>query len=291
MVIIRVRVIKKFRRCAIEHQQGTFRGTGDLDLFYQSWQPDRIPKANLVFLHGSGDHSGRIQRLVAPLLARDFAVYAFDQRGFGRSPGRKGHIDAWSDYRADTGAFLRLAQQPGVPLFLMGYSLGAAVALDYVLHTREGLSGLILSGAPIEPAGVATPFQIALARLLSRVWPTFAIQMTNDIHGVSRDETVLQALQQDPLHHSWVTARWGAESLDTMDWVRARAGEIQLPVLFIHGAEDPFNLLSGTQHYFDQITFPDKTLKIYPGSRHETHNDLDHAQVAADIIEWMNNHC
>jgi alpha-beta hydrolase superfamily lysophospholipase len=276
----------------MEHQQGTFHGTGDLDLFYQSWRPNRAPRAVLAFLHGSGDHSGRIERLVSPLAAHDFAVYAFDQRGFGRSPGRTGHINAWSEYREDVRAFLELIHQQnlGVPRFLMGYSLGAAVALDFVLHNHEGLSGVILSGAPFEPAGVATPLQIALARLLSNIWPTFAIQMTNDIQGVTRDPSVIQALQQDPLHHSWVTARWGAESLDAMDWVRAHAGDISLPVLFIHGSDDPFNLVRGTQRYFDQVTYLDKTLIIYSGSRHETHNDLDHEKVAKDIIDWIGKH-
>jgi alpha-beta hydrolase superfamily lysophospholipase len=72
-----------------------------------------------------------------------------------------------------------------------------------------------------------------------------------------------------------------------MAWIRQRAGEIRLPVLFIHGGDDPFNLASGVEQYFQQITYPDKMLEIYPGSRHETHNDLDHAQVAADIAGWM----
>jgi alpha-beta hydrolase superfamily lysophospholipase len=98
---------------------------------------------------------------------------------------------------------------------------------------------------------------------------------------------VLEALRQDPLQHNWVTARWGTEALTATDWMRSRATAIRLPVLFLHGSDDPFNLASGTQQYFEQVTYPDKTLKIYPGSRHETHNDLDHAQVAADIADWM----
>ncbi len=277
----------------MEHRQGNFQGSGGLELFYQSWRPaagpDAAPGAVLALVHGAGDHSGRFDHLVSPLVIRGFAAVSFDLRGFGRSPGRKGHINAWAEYREDLRAFLRLAQEqfPGVPLFLMGYSLGAGIVLDYILRSPEGLRGAILSGTPIEPAGVASPFQIALARLLSRAWPTFAIQMTNDIHGVSRDEAVLQALKQDPLHHNWVTARWGTESLAALDWVRPRAAEIRLPVLFVHGGDDPFNLVRGTQRYYEQITYPDKTLKIYPGSRHETHNELDHEQVAADIIGWI----
>lgn len=159
-----------------------------------------------------------------------------------------------------------------------------------ILESPARLRGAILSGAPIEPAGVATPAQVAVARLMSKIWPTFAIQMTNDIHGVSRDESVLLALTQDPLHHSCVTARSGTESLAATERIRQCARDIRLPVLFIHGGDDPFNLVRGTQKYFEQITYPDKTLKIYPGSRHETHNDLDHEQVAKDIIDWMSNH-
>ncbi len=276
----------------MKHTQGTFPGAGDLPLYYQAWQPDGELRGGLAIVHGAGDHSGRFANLVNPLVARGIAVYAFDLRGFGRSPGRKGHIQAWAEYRADARAFLALiqAQQPNLPLFLFGYSLGAAIVLDYILHDPTGLRGAILSGAPIEPVGVATPAQITLARLLSRIWPTFAIQMTNDIHGVSRDPAVLDALAADALHHSWVTARWGTELLAVMDQVRAQAGAIRLPVLFVHGGDDPFNRVSGVQQYFEQIPFPDKTLKIYPGSRHETHNDLDHAQVAADIGDWIKSH-
>ena len=60
---------------------------------------------------------------------------------------------------------------------------------------------------------------------------------------------------------------------------------------FIHGGDDPFNLVQGTKRFFEEIAYPDKTLKVYAGSRHETHNDLEHEQVAEDIIEWILNHC
>ncbi len=277
----------------MEHEQGTFKGAGGMALFYQFWRPVKAPEAMLALVHGAGDHSGRFERLVGPLMEHGLAVGAFDLRGFGRSPGRRGHINRWAEYREDVRAFLAHTKNlfPGTPLFLMGYSLGAAIALDYALRSPEGLRGAIFSGTPIEPAGVATQAQIAMARLFSRAWPTFAIQMTNDIHGVSRDEAVLRALEQDPWHHSWVTARWGTESLAATEWIRQHAGDVRLPVLFIHGGDDPFNLVRGTQRYFEQISYADKTLKVYAGSRHETHNDLEHQQVAEDIIMWILNHC
>jgi alpha-beta hydrolase superfamily lysophospholipase len=273
----------------MEHNQGSFRGAGGLDLFYQAWLPEGTPRAAVAVVHGAGDHSGRLDRLALPLEQNSFATYAFDLRGFGRSPGKRGHINRWEEYREDVRCFLQLisTQQPGTPLFLMGYSLGAGIALDFILRQPEGLRGAIISAAPIDPAGIGSRAQIATARLLSRIFPTFTVRLNNDINGVSRDQSVLDALRSDPLHHNLVTARWGTESMAAVAWVREQAANIRLPVLFLHGSDDPFNLSGGVQRYYEQINYPDKTFIIYPGSRHEVHNDLDHAQVAADIANWM----
>ncbi len=276
----------------MKHDQGTFTGVGGLSLFYQSWQPDQAAQAVLVIVHGAGDHSGRYSRVVQPMLENDIAVYAFDMRGYGRSEGRRGHINAWAEYHDDLQAFLSLvtAQQPRLPVFAFGYSLGAQVLLEYALRSPDGLSGVLLSGTPIEPAGVGSPLQIKLARVLSRYWPTFSISLNLDIKGVTRDMEVLEELLQDPLHHDRVTARWGTEAMQTADWVSSHADQLCLPVFFIHGESDPFNLPAGVQRYYEQVPISDKAIKIYPGCMHETHNDLDSQLVINDMLAWLISH-
>lgn len=278
----------------VTHDEGWFQGYEDQRLYYQSWRGEDLAQAGMVIVHGAGDHSGRFDRIVQPVVQSGIAVFAFDLRGFGRSPGKKGHINAWEEYRSD----LRLCvdvvrgQVNGAPIFLFGYSLGAAIVLDFILRIPEaGICGAILSGTPIDPVGVATSVEIRLAHLLSRIWPGFTIRRTSDIQGVSRDPAVLEALKVDPLHHDLVTARWGTEAMAVMDWIRTQADRVRLPVLFIHGEADPYNTVRGVQRFFDQVTYPDKMLKVYPGSHHETHNDLDHARVASDLIDWMQAHC
>jgi alpha-beta hydrolase superfamily lysophospholipase len=269
--------------------QGNFRGAGEMDLFYQAWQPDGNPRAVLVIVHGAGDHTGRYERVIAPLVASGFACYGFDMRGYGRSGGRRGHINAWSEYREDLRIFLDLvrSQLPGKPVFLFGFSLGALVALEFVLRDPYGLQGVILSGTPIEPAGVGSPMKIALARVMSRLAPAFSIELVAAYDSVTRDPAVVEALHADALHHNRVTARWGTECMASADWVRSRAAEIALPVMFIHGGADPLNLPDGVRRYFEQITFADKQIRVYPESRHETHGDLDYARVVADLRDWM----
>lgn len=276
----------------MKHTEGTFKGMAGVDLFYQTWLPEGAPRAALAIVHGMGDHSGRFDRLVLPLAERGFASFGFDLRGYGRSPGIRGYINSFKEYREDLRAFLNFisGELPGTPRFVLGYSLGSSIVLDYIIRDPGGLHGAILSGVAIEPAGAATPGRVFLARIFSRIWPTLSIDMGDDMTKVTHDVTVQEAFKKDPYHVRFATARWGAEVLDAVDWVRSRAEEINLPVLFVHGGDDPINLLRGAQKYFDQIKYADKTLKVYPGSLHETHNDRNHARVAEDIAAWMGEH-
>lgn len=276
----------------MKHDESFFRGYGNLELFYQHWQPVGMPRAVLVIVHGVGEHSGRYMNVVTALTAHRYAVYGYDQRGHGRSPGQRVHINRWTEYRDDLHAFLGSIrqQEPARPIFLYGHSMGALVVMDYILHHPQGLQGAILSGAPIEPAGVAKPYLVALARALSGILPRFSVNLGLDITALSRDPQVVKAYEADPLTCRVVTVRWGTESLDAVTWVKAHLAETALPTLLLHGEADRLDLAAGTQHIFRTITHPDKTMHIYPGGYHEPHNDLDHEQVIRNITEWLDQH-
>jgi alpha-beta hydrolase superfamily lysophospholipase len=226
------------------------------------------------------------------LVPHGYAVYGLDQRGHGRSPGQRGHINGWAEYRGDVDRFLQMVGRvwPGHPLFLLGHSLGALIVLDYLMHEPVDLAGAIISGAPIEPAGVAKPYLVALARLLSRVWPACPLEMGLDTSALSRNPEVVRAYEEDPLVHGKASARFGAESLGKVEWVKAHPEKITLPVLLVHGEADRLGLVDGTRSLFEQVTATDKELLVYPGSYHEVHNDLDHQQLAADLEDWLARH-
>ena len=105
----------------MKHQEGTFLGAGDIELYYQSWYPHRSPHAIIVMVHGLGVHSNvfdcergsrvdntprcGVDNMVGFFVKRDYAIYAFDLRGHGRSPGQRGYINSWSEFRGFTGFF------------------------------------------------------------------------------------------------------------------------------------------------------------------------------------------
>jgi len=276
----------------MNHREETFRGADDLELRVQWWRPERGVRAALAIVHGHGEHSGRYMRIVDALLPHGYAVYGFDHRGHGRSRGQRGHIDSWAEYRGDVGAFLRwiAGQEPHAAIFLMGHSMGALVVLDYLLHEPGGIRGAIVSGAPLEPAGVAKRNLVLLSRVLSRVCPRFPLRLALDVSALSRDEAVVRAYVEDPLVHGRFSARWGTESLDTLARVKTRAADVRVPILFIHGEADRLNLPHGSRSFFEGVGFPDKTLHLYPEMYHELHNDVGHEAVIADLKEWLGRH-
>ena len=276
----------------MERMEGTFPGTGGLGLYYQRWRGPSAGRAILTIVHGFGEHSGRYGNVIAEATARGMTVYGFDHRGHGRSPGQRGHIDRWEDYRGDVKAFLGMVgkNMPNQPIFLFGHSMGALIALDYLLRYPEGLRGAIISGAPFEPVGVAKPYLVTLARILSRIWPKFSLSLGLDPTRLSRDREVVKAYEADPLVHGVASVRWGTETLKPIAWVKGRAGEVRIPILLIHGGADRINAPDGSRSFFEKVSLPDRELKIYPGSFHEPHNDLDYRQVVKDVFHWLERH-
>jgi alpha-beta hydrolase superfamily lysophospholipase len=276
----------------MKQSEGTFQGAGGLDLFFRCRLPEGEARAVLAIVHGHGEHSGRYENVAGALVPRGYTVYGFDQRGHGRSPGQRGHIDSWAEYRGDVGAFLRLIEErePHRPVFLLGHSMGALVVLDYLLHDSKGIRGAIISGAPIEPAGVAKPALVFVSRLLSRVCPRFPLRLALDTSALSRDAAVVRAYVKDPLVHGRFTARWGTEALAAVARVRARAAAVDVSVLFVHGEADRLNLAEGVRGYFEKVACADKTILVYPEMYHELHNDLGYDRVLSDLGRWLERH-
>ena len=273
----------------MKHREGRFTGAGGLELHFQGWAPEAAPRAALALVHGVGEHAGRYGNLAGPLVDAGYAVYGYDQRGHGRSPGPRVHIDGWSEYRDDFGAFLELVAEeaPAVPLVAYGHSMGSLVVLDYLLQGSDGLSGAIVSGVALEPAGVGGPLLVVVARVLSGVRPRQSLKLGIDASALSRDPNVAAAYRVDPLVTSRATVRWGTESLDTVARIKEGMDRMDLPLLVLHGEADQLNLVSGARALAAAQPAGSATLKVYPGVYHEPHNDFGHEQVAADVVEWL----
>ncbi|HYF61082.1 MAG TPA: alpha/beta hydrolase [Burkholderiaceae bacterium] len=270
-------------------QERTLRTEDGLELAGLALPAPGAPRAAVAMVHGLGEHHGRHEGVRQALHREGFAVAAADLRGFGRSPGARGHVDGWDDYRRDVAAIVGLARSlaEGRPVFLYGHSMGGLIVLDVALRRPEGLAGVVASAPALEPAGPRRPVLEALSRPLAAIAPGRAIELGLDPAGLSTDPAVVEAYRADPLVHGRVSMRWGAEILRTMAEVRAAAPRFPLPLLLLHGDDDPINAPAGSVAFHAACGHPDRTLRRYPGSRHEVHHDVGRRAFERDLVRWI----
>lgn len=274
----------------LELRHSIARGTSRL--FCQAWLPDVETRAVVLLVHGLGEHSSRYQHFAEHLTSRGFAVYTLDHYGHGKSDGRMGYVQRFSVYLDGVNALLEQArdEQPQLPLFLVGHSMGGLIAATFLLKNQDAFRACVLSGPALKTDQAPPALLLALNRLLSKLVPTLPmIQL--DASGVSRDPAVVEAYVNDPLvYHGKLSARLIAELTATMGDTLSRASEIRIPVNFMHGEKDVLTAPSGSQEMFDNVSSDDKTLKIYPGLFHEIFNEPEKETVLSDMSTWLEAH-
>ena len=273
------------------HQTGHFSGAGGTRLFRQRWQPEGKVRGVLVNLHGLGDHSAFYTAVVEHFTTRGFVVHAPDLRGNGRSPGQRGHIARWSVFREDLRRFVELvrSEEAGVPLFLLGNSLGGLIVLDYALQYPAGLQGVIAAAPPLGSLGIPAPL-LALGKVMSRVFPRFALRTGMDLSGLARDPAVVETVQADPLFHRWGSARLSVEVAGAVARVQEGAANFPLPVLLLHGGADRMVLPDGTRAFMQRLGQPDRQLLEYPEAFHALFADIGGEVALADVSRWIEAH-
>jgi acylglycerol lipase len=276
----------------MEHLEGQFKGTGNLNLHYQCWLPDRQPEAILIVVHGLAEHIGRYCNLINYLVARGYALYGYDQRGHGKSEGGKAYAARFTYFVDDLDLFLKLVQDrhKGVKTFLTGHSLGSTVATAYAILHQTQLNGLILTGTLLSTPASVNSMTIIAARLLSTILPAAGLYAI-DADAISRDKNVVSAYVDDPLvYRGKIQARLGTEIIKGMKIAKKQIPLIELPILVMHGTADRLSNPQDSEMLCKEVASQDKTLKLYEGFYHEIFNEPGHEQVLADIDSWLKAH-
>lgn len=261
-----------------------------IDLFVRYNRPPD-PRGTVLVVHGVGEHSGRYGHLEQALVSKGWAYYGYDHRGHGQSTGRRVHIDRWEDYTSDLQrVYDEVRSHAGEgKVFVYGHSMGALITATWGAFRRPTVWGLVLSAIPLLPVLPVPKAKIVAAKVLSRVVPTLALANEVDPAALSHDPAVGPAYMRDPLVERKATVRWGAEILRAIDEMNARAAELELPVLLVHGSNDAIASSKGSAHLLEMAVSADKASKVYAGMFHEVHNELapDREKLFADLMAWL----
>ncbi len=272
-------------------QEGTFTAAdGHTTLHERRMICDGAPLANIVLLHGYGDHSGRYEWVMHTFRDAQMNVFAYDQRGHGKSPGKRAYIHRFEDFLDDLDVYLEHVSEAvaDAPLFLMGHSMGGMVLARYAETRRlEQPRGLVFSSPFLAFSDDTPAFLLALGPYVAKVLPWLPISNVDNA-GLSRDPAVIEATNNDPLaYHGRVAAHTGAEFYRMVHVIDADMERITLPMLVMHGTADAIVGPSGSEKLHAKAGATDKTLRMYDGGYHELYNDLEKEQFMAEIITWI----
>ena len=251
------------------------------------WLPEAPPRAVILALHGFNDYSNAFEAPGQYWRSHGVATIAYDQRGFGATdnagiwPQQKSLI---SDMRAAL-ALLR-AEYPGVPVYLLGESMGAAVLLSAAHQAELGADGVILAAPAVWARDTMDIFTRSALWLGAHLFP--AMELTGRGLGVvaSDNREMILGLRADPLviKHTRIDAMWGLVNL--MDSALRGSANLATPALVLYGAKDQLISAGPAAEMILQLA-EDIPVALYENGWHMLLRDLQAETVLNDIVAWI----
>ncbi|XP_030705086.1 monoglyceride lipase isoform X1 [Lagenorhynchus albirostris] len=261
-------------------------------LFCRYWKPSGTPRALVFVSHGAGEHCGRYDELARMLVGLELLVFAHDHVGHGQSEGERMVVSDFQVFIRDVLQHVDVVQKdhPGLPIFLLGHSMGGAITILTAAERPGHFSGMVLiSPLVLASPESATTFKVLAVKVLNLVLPNVSLGRI-DSSTLSRNKTEVDIYNTDPLIcRAGLKVCFGTQLLNAVSRVERALPKLTLPFLLLQGSADRLCDSRGAYLLMESAKSQDKTLKIYEGAYHILHKELPEvtSSVFREINTWV----
>lgn len=278
----------------ILHKQRTFASRRNLEIFHEYWLP-KNPRASIFIVHGLGEHSGRWHHVALFFAKKQYAVFIHDHEGHGHTPTPKKikeYFDRMNALLNDSVDHIRhmhetLPDIKELPCFLLGHSMGGAMAIRMAMMQPDLFHGVVISAPAMGMLPGSNKFLYLTSNILASLLPTVGVASL-DLKSLCSDPAVVKAYEEDPLvWHGKVKMRVGSELLQLSVKNLNEASKFALPYILLQGMKDKIVDPNQTLAWHQTTKSEDKTLLKYENMLHEIFNEPEKEKVMEEVSMWM----
>lgn len=282
----------RFNNCenGMKASEQTMTSWDGAELFYRAWQPQKTARHALLLFHRGHEHSGRWQETVELLNLPDMAVFAWDARGHGRSPGERGAAANLADVVKDVDAFVRhIGREHGIALsdmIVLAHSLAAVTVTAWVHDYAPPIRAMILVTAAFR-VKLYLPFAIPALRMRQKLFGRGYVKSYVKSRMLTHDEKEAVRYEADPLIFRQIAVNLLLDLHDTAKRLIADAGAITTPTLMLGAETDWIVSLKEQRQFFEGLSSSIKRMHVFPGAYHALFHETNRAEVADHVREFI----
>uniref|UniRef100_A0A7S3EFV2 Serine aminopeptidase S33 domain-containing protein n=1 Tax=Rhodosorus marinus TaxID=101924 RepID=A0A7S3EFV2_9RHOD len=262
-------------------------------IFTQEWLPMQSEPRGIVYMiHGLNGHSSRYQDVAKQFVESGYAVFTHDFHGHGRSEGLRGYVHSMKhlvdDAKLNVNRVVGRFGKKDIPKFILGHSLGGAVAIHLARDDKKNDWNGVMLSAPAVKVHAPNWFLKAFAPVIANLAPLASVTKVRESSNLpkrsgDRDNLIVRK----PLR-----ARVGYEILKSCENIMSNAKKFRLPVFLVHSKEDRITDPKGTVDFHESVASNDKEVRLYEGNIHDILGFPGHVfeNVVKDMVEWTNEH-
>ena len=247
-------------------------------------QPETDPyrlEGAVLLIHGFGEHAGRYDTLAGRFCRRNYLFYTFDQRGHGKTPGRRGVVSSYEAMLSDIDEIRAriLRENPGLPIILYGHSMGGNLVINYLIRKDcTGIACAVVSSPWLRLYKPVTPALSSAVGTAARFLPSLAIKSALNLPDLTRDREIVEKTAKDPLYHNIIGVRLYTQIEEAAAYAMENANRLQVKTLLLIAEHDRI-VSAQTETEFSDRAGELVTAVSWPGAYHELHNEPEAEEI------------